>query len=117
MSGVTGDVHEVIGTMTASAGGLSRDDDGPVALALMHGILEHLPAAAAYVAGPDLVFMFANSEYQRIVGGRDLVGRPLYEALSELPKERVDRVSRVARTGEPFEGRESEVWIRQHGRE
>jgi PAS domain S-box-containing protein len=102
--------------MTASANGLPQDD-GHVHVALMHEMLRNLPTAAAYVAGPDLVFLFANQEYRRLVGGRELVGRPLREALSELAPVRLDRVERVARTGQPFRGRESEVWISQHGQE
>ncbi len=102
--------------MTVSAGGPLRDD-GPVDLALMREMLRNLPTAAAYVAGPQLVFAFANGEYRRIVGDRELIGRPLREALPELAPERLDRVKGVFRTGEPFDGRESEVWIRQRGRE
>jgi PAS domain S-box-containing protein len=102
--------------MTASGNGPPHDE-GRVDLALMHEMLRNLPTAAAYVAGPDLVFLLANEEYRRIVGGRELIGRPLREALSELAPVRLDRVERVARTGQPFEGRESEVWIRQHGHE
>jgi PAS domain S-box-containing protein len=102
--------------MTAWANGPPQDD-GRVDLALMHEMLRNLPTAAAYVAGPDLVFVFANQEYRRIVGERELVGRPLREALSELAPERLDRVEQVAGTGQPFEGRESEVWIRQYGQE
>jgi PAS domain S-box-containing protein len=102
--------------MTASVNG-PPDDEGHVDLALIHEMLRNLPMAAAYVAGPDLVFLLANQEYRRIVGGRELIGRPLREALPELAPVRLDRVERVARTGQPFEGRESEVWIRQHGQE
>ncbi len=83
----------------------------------MRDILGNLPTGAAYVVGPDLVFMFANQEYERMVGERALVGRPLREALAELAPERLDRVERAARTGQLFEGRESEVWIRQYGRD
>jgi PAS domain S-box-containing protein len=92
-------------------------DDGQADVALMREILRNLPTGAAYVAGPNLVFLFANEVYSRIVGGRALIGLPLREALAELAPERLDRVEWVARTGQPFYGRESEVWIRQHGRE
>jgi PAS domain S-box-containing protein len=102
--------------MTVSASGPPREEE-PVDLELMREMLQHLPTAAAYVAGRDLVFKFANQEYRRIVGGRELTGRPLREALPELPLARLARVEEVARTGRPVEGRESEVWVRQHGRE
>lgn len=102
--------------MTISASGPHRDD-GPADLALMREMLRNLPTGAAYVAGPGLVFVFANREYRRIVGDRELIGRPLSEALPELAPERLGRVRDVLRTGQPLEGRESEVWIRQHERE
>src|SRR5580658_7807771 len=92
-------------------------DDGPADVALMREILRNLPAGAAYVAGPDLVFVFANEEYGRVTGGRPLIGLPLRETLAALAPEGLDRVEEVARTGQAFYGRESEVWIRQQGRE
>lgn len=104
------------GMMVVSAAGPGRGD-GPSGLALTRQLLRNLPTAVAYVAGPDLVFEFANEEYRRYVGGRDLIGRALREALPELPRERLAAVARVARSGEPFQDRESEVWIRRHGEE
>ena len=47
-------------------------------------LLVSLPAAVAYVAGPDLVFEFASDVYRQAFGGRDLIGRPYHEALPEL---------------------------------
>ncbi|HET9893967.1 MAG TPA: PAS domain S-box protein [Streptosporangiaceae bacterium] len=82
----------------------------------MREMLQNMPMAAAYVAGPDLVYVFANREYRRLTGQRELIGRRFREALSELAEDRVDRIERVAATGEPFEGRESEVWLRVRGR-
>jgi PAS domain S-box-containing protein len=86
-------------------------------LALMRWLLQSLPAAVAYVAGPDLVFEFANDEYRRIAGGRELIGLPLREALADLPRETAEMVEQVACTGEPARGVESEVWIRRPGQE
>ncbi len=85
--------------------------------AIVRELLLTLPAAVAYVSGPDLVYEFANEEYRQIVGGRDLIGVPLREALPELAPERLEAVVQVAQTGEPLRGRESEVWIRRHGQE
>ncbi|HXL19417.1 MAG TPA: PAS domain-containing protein, partial [Streptosporangiaceae bacterium] len=69
----------------------------------------------AYVAGPHLIFEFANDEYRRYVGGRDLIGLPLGVAFPELPRERLETVERVSQQGQPFQDRDSEVWIRRHG--
>lgn len=91
--------------------------DGSGGSALLHELLQCLPAAVAYVTGPNLVFEYANEEYRHNVGGRDLLGRPLHEALPELAPERLEAVRRAARTGQPVWGRESEVWNRRHGEE
>jgi PAS domain S-box-containing protein len=99
--------------MGAISGPSWGDSDGE--LALVRELLISMPAAVAYVAGPDLVYEFANEEYQRNVGRRELIGRPLREALPELAPERVEAVRRVARTGKPARGRESEVWVRRRG--
>jgi PAS domain S-box-containing protein len=89
--------------------------DGRSGLALRSELLLSLPAGVAYVAGPDLIFEFANDEYRRYVGRRDLIGLPLGVALPELPRERLETVARVGQQGQPFQDRDSEVWIRGHG--
>jgi PAS domain S-box-containing protein len=102
--------------MVDAVGGGGRDDV-PGGFARMQEIFSSLPLGVAFLTGPDLVFQFANGEYRRYVGGRDLIGRPLREALPELPREHLEAVARAARIGRPFQNRESEVWIRQHGAE
>ena len=92
-----------------------RDSFG--GLTLTRDLLAHMPAAVAYVAGPDLVFEFANDEYRRVVGERELIGLPLREALPELAAERVAAVRRVALTGKQHRYRRHWSWVRKHGRE
>lgn len=86
-------------------------------LALLSDLLQSMPGSVAYVTGPDLVFQFANDEYRRIVGARDLIGRRLREALPEVAPERLAAVERVAKEGCRLAGQESEVWIRRGGEE
>jgi len=87
--------------------------DGPRGLELMAELLMSLPAGVAYVTGPDLVFEFANDAYREYVGTDDLIGRPLREALPDLPRERLVAVARAARCGERFKSPEPEVWNRR----
>ena len=64
------------------------------------------PAAIAILRGPDLVFELANPEYLKLVGHRDIVGKPIREALSELAGQGVfELLTRVLDTGEPYVGR------------
>src|SRR5262249_21332896 len=114
-------------TLAGAAGALPRGTmasstdpgrgDSHSGLALRSELLLSLPVGVAYVAGPDLIFEFANDESRRYVGGRDLIGLPLSVALPELPRERLARIARVRQQGQPFQGRDSEVWIRRHGQE
>ena len=91
--------------------------NGSAGLPLMRDLLLSMPAAVAYVAGPDLVCEFANEEYRRIVGSRKPTGRPLRDVLPELTAERLEAVRLVTRSGQPVRGRQSEVMIRRSGRE
>jgi PAS domain S-box-containing protein len=42
------------------------------------------PGFFAVLSGPDHVFTFANDAYSRLVGGRDVIGKPVAEALPEV---------------------------------
>jgi PAS domain S-box-containing protein len=83
---------------------------------MLRELLASLPAAVAYLAGPDLVIEFANDTYRELAGGRSLLGRPVGEALPELAEQgRLGMLERILRTGKPAQGTESEVWVRRGG--
>src|SRR5260221_431671 len=94
----------------------SRDSDSG-ALGPSRELLANLPAALAYVAGPDLVFEFASDGYRQALGWRDLVGRPYREAVPEVGQPRFEALREVLQTGEPRQVRGEEVWLRRHGAE
>ncbi len=63
-------------------------------------VFESLPAAAALLDGPDHVYAAASARYRDLVGGRELLGRPVREALPELAEQGlVDLLDRVYATG------------------
>jgi two-component system cell cycle sensor histidine kinase/response regulator CckA len=95
----------------------SVQGDAPGGLALMRELFASLPSGVAYVAGPDLVFEFANEEYRRIVGWRDLIGIPLRAALPEVEHDRHELLERAADGGQPVRGGESAVLVRREGGE
>jgi PAS domain S-box-containing protein len=71
------------------------------------------PAFIATLRGPDHVFEMANEAYIRLVGGRDVVGLPVREALPEVVEQGfLDLLDRVRNTGEPFIGTEVPVMLR-----
>jgi PAS domain S-box-containing protein len=82
----------------------------------MRELIASLPAAVAYLSGPDLVVDFANDACFQLVGDRDLVGKPLREALPELAEQgELEILIRILETGEPVRGSEARVRIHRHG--
>ncbi len=90
--------------------------DSFASLELARDLLANMPAAVAYLAGPELVFEFANDEYRRVASDRELIGLPLREALPELAEECVAAVRRVFQTGQQVRCREPKPWARRDGR-
>ena len=69
-------------------------------------IFAQAPAAIAILRGPDHVFEMANPWYRDLVDGRDVVGRPVRDALPEVTNQGiVELLDRVHATGQPYVGR------------
>jgi PAS domain S-box-containing protein len=74
------------------------------------------PAGICILRGPSLIFEFANEYYRALVGGREIVGRPLLEALPELNGQGLDTLLHgVMASGQPFVGRERPIRIDRQG--
>ncbi len=80
----------------------------------MRELLTSLPAAVAYLSGPDLVIEFANDACSRLIGDRNVLGRTLTEALPELADEK-EVLDRILKTGETVHGNEARVLFNRHG--
>ncbi len=66
-------------------------------------VFENAPVAIAILRGPDLVYDFANPFYRALVGGREVLGKPLLTALPELHGQTVFANLRgVLEAGRPF---------------
>lgn len=66
-----------------------------------------VPAIVNLLRGPDLVFQTAHPETIRRLGGRDVVGKPLLEAVPEYRGHPFPQILRtVLETGEPFSATE-----------
>ena len=74
---------------------------------LLAGVFELAPSFLAVLRGPDHVFELANPAYFRLIGARDVLGRPLREAMPELEGQGfIELLDAVYATGEPFVGNE-----------
>src|SRR6185295_8007102 len=47
-------------------------------------LLMHTPVGMAVLKGPNHVYELSNEQYQQMIGGRDVLGQPIREALPEL---------------------------------
>lgn len=75
-------------------------------------IFEVTLGAVALLDGPDHVFRFANSDYVRLVGRHDIIGRPVCEALPEVVGQGfIAILDGVFRTGESHVGRNIPVTL------
>ncbi len=70
-------------------------------------VFDQAPAFLAVVRGPNHVFEYMNDAYLDLIGRRDVVGKPVHEALPEVREQGfIDLLDNVYTTGEPFVGRE-----------
>jgi len=72
------------------------------------------PGFVAVLNGPQHVIQLHNGAYGQLIGHRDVVGKPIREALPELAGQGYyDFLDEVLATGEPFHGRQSPVQLQQ----
>ncbi|MDB4882872.1 MAG: Histidine kinase [Gemmatimonadetes bacterium] len=75
-------------------------------------VFDKAPAFLAVLRGPTYVFELANEACQQLVGYRDVIGKPVSEALPELVAQGfLDILDRVRDTGEPWFGRQIPVQL------
>lgn len=70
------------------------------------------PAFNATLRGPEHIFEIANPAYLQLIGFRDVIGKPIREALPEIAGQGyLELLDEVYRTGESFVGKERSVRI------
>ncbi|HYH78346.1 MAG TPA: PAS domain-containing protein [Longimicrobium sp.] len=75
-------------------------------------VFQRAPAFLAVLRGPEHVFELVNDAYLQLVGHRELVGRPVREALPEVREQGfIELLDGVLNGGEPFVGREVSVLL------
>jgi signal transduction histidine kinase len=69
-------------------------------------VFSQAPVGVAILRGPTHVFDFANAQYLALVGGRQVVGQPIRDALPELAGQGIyELLDRVYASGDPYVGR------------
>jgi signal transduction histidine kinase/ActR/RegA family two-component response regulator len=76
-----------------------------MAEARWRALFEQAPGFVCTLRGPQHVFEFANPRYRRLVGDRDIIGKPMRDALPEVVSQGfVTLLDKVYQTGEPYTG-------------
>jgi hypothetical protein len=82
----------------------------------LRAVIEQAPAFICTLVGPDHVFELANDGIYDLLGKRDLIGKPVREALPELVGQPyLDLLDRVYTTGETFHGHEMPALLARRG--
>ncbi|MDB5919536.1 MAG: hypothetical protein JWR40_3770, partial [Massilia sp.] len=77
-------------------------------------IFQRAPAFMCVMRGPEHRFEFVNQRYLQLVGQRELIGRPVREALPELDGQGFfELVDQVYASGAAFEGHNERVLLRR----
>ncbi|WP_158502088.1 PAS domain S-box protein [Vitiosangium sp. GDMCC 1.1324] len=81
-------------------------------------LFQEATAIVVLLKGPEHIMTHANPRLFQLTGARDVVGKPIREALPEL-EEQGFRVllDNVYRTGKPAAGHEVRVWVNRQGQE
>ena len=81
-------------------------NDRDAELGSLEELFRQAPAFFAVLLGPDHVFERANEAYLNLVGRREIIGKPLLEAIPELRGQGfVELLDGVLRTGKPYTAR------------
>ena len=79
-------------------------------VARIGSLFAHAPAGIAVLRGPEHVYDVVNPRYAELIGGRDVLGKPIRAALPELEGQGIfELLDGVRRTGEPYVGRSLRV--------
>jgi PAS domain S-box-containing protein len=82
----------------------------------LYDVFQQAPAFIAILEGPEYTFTFVNPAYRRLVGGRDVVGKSLREALPEVEAQGFRQMlDGVLATGAPFLGTAVPLKLPHHG--
>jgi signal transduction histidine kinase len=82
----------------------------------LHRLFAQSPGFAAVLRGADFTFELANAAYFELIGPREIIGRPLLEALPEIATQPlIGLLRQVMNTGKPYNGRSMALPLSRRG--
>ena len=107
-------MREAMGVLKRAQAAEERYADASRELLQLRALLEQAPGFVAVLGTSEHRFVMANAAYRQLIGGRDLIGKTVGEALPEMIAQGfIDTLDRVYASGEPYFGAREEVKI-QH---
>jgi PAS domain S-box-containing protein len=83
----------------------------------LRSLFEQAPGFMCVLRGPNHVFELSNGAYLKLVGQRDLIGRPVREAFPEVEgQDFFEMLDTVFATGQPVEGISRPIELQRNGR-
>ena len=80
----------------------------------LRSLFDQAPGFIAVLSGERHVFEMVNEAYYQLVGHRELLGKPVWQALPEVQGQGYEQLlDQVMATGEPFVGRNLKVNVQQ----
>jgi PAS domain S-box-containing protein len=80
-------------------------------------IFENSPSFVAVLRSPEHIFEQVNPPYRQLIGGRDVTGKPVREAVPEAQGQGLlELLDNVYRSGQPYVGTEMVVHINRAGK-
>lgn len=109
-------MRDAMGVLKRAQAVEERYADANRELHWLRALLEQAPGFVAVLGSSDHRFVMANAAYRKLVGGRELIGRTVAEALPEMITQGfVDRLDEVYSSGEPYFGAREQVMIQSGG--
>ncbi len=82
--------------------------------ARLRQLFDRAPGFVVVLRGPDHVFEMMNASYLQLVGHRDLIGKPVREALPEVEGQGFfELLDEVYQSGQPFTGRSMKIQLQR----
>ncbi|MEX2601920.1 MAG: histidine kinase dimerization/phosphoacceptor domain -containing protein [Balneolaceae bacterium] len=79
-------------------------------------VLVNAPSPICFLEGDDHTYTFVNEAYKQMIGDRDLVGKPVSEAVPEIQSQGfIEILDKVYQTGEMYLGKEVPMVIKKEG--
>jgi diguanylate cyclase (GGDEF)-like protein/PAS domain S-box-containing protein len=77
-------------------------------------LFDRAPGFVAFTRGPEHIYEMANPAFYELLGYRNLIGKPMREAVPELEQSVLVRMDEAYQSGNAFVGRKKQLFLQEH---